>query len=77
MKTKPQPTPARPKYVIELSALGDDSRPAAVRLRRLLKAALRCYRLRCTGLRTIDGEVTANAITANAENAQTHERNLP
>jgi hypothetical protein len=35
-------------YRLELVALGDDDAPPIIRLRTLLKYALRCLRLRCT-----------------------------
>jgi hypothetical protein len=39
---------ADPKsFTLQLVVLDDDSRPAAVRLRQLLKFALRALRLRC------------------------------
>lgn len=43
-------------YRIELQALGDDSRPAVTRLRRLLKHALRALRLRCVTVREVHGD---------------------
>lgn len=44
----------KPTFSLTLTALGDDSRPATVRLRTLLKIALRAFRLRCVEVREIE-----------------------
>lgn len=41
---------AKQRFSIVLESLGDDHRPAAVRLRQLLKIAFRGFRLRCTAI---------------------------
>ena len=46
----PDAPPQRERFVITLEALPDGV-PAEVRLRRLLKHALRALKLRCVGLR--------------------------
>jgi hypothetical protein len=43
-----------PKYRLTLLALSDEA-PPAVRLRMLLKRALRAYRLRCVKVEEIEG----------------------
>lgn len=49
----------RPRYLVELEALPDDLAPAAVRLRRLLKVALRAFRLRCVRAEEAPGPTPA------------------
>jgi hypothetical protein len=56
----PSPTPGRPRFVLTLEALPDVAR-VAVRLRNLLKTALRRDRLKCI-----------SATTAGPENATPH-----
>ena len=50
----------RPTYILKLRPLPDATDPAGIRrLRRLLKAALRVYGLRCVGcVEVAEGEVT-------------------
>jgi hypothetical protein len=48
-----------PKYRLTLLALKDEA-PPAVRLRMLLKRALRAYRLRCLQVEEITGDPTAS-----------------
>lgn len=45
--------PVKIRYRIEIEALADDPRPGPVRLRSLLKFALRACRLRCVTLNEV------------------------
>jgi hypothetical protein len=54
----------RPAYTVTLRATGDGP-PAAVRLRRFLKAALRQYGLRCIGCEEVT-QRTADRMTKRA-----------
>jgi hypothetical protein len=63
------------EFILTLRALGDDDAPPTVRLRQLLKHALRCLRLRCTDARETtpypkgrpEGEPAADAILDDLE----------
>jgi hypothetical protein len=53
---------AKPSFTITLEALPDDLRPPEIRLRQLLKIALRGMRLRCVGLAEVGGERIPNDL---------------
>lgn len=40
----------RPRFIMELEALPGDQRPAVIRLRQILKLALRGFQMRCVAI---------------------------
>jgi hypothetical protein len=46
------------RFVVELVAQPDGDAPAVIRLRHFLKAALRAWGLRCTGVRQVNATPT-------------------
>lgn len=58
----------KPRFILTLEADGTGDPPVAVRLRGLLKSALRAHRLRCVAIspERLAGERSSDAATAEA-----------
>jgi hypothetical protein len=71
-----QPPPDRPRFRLTLEAVGDGP-PAAVRLKRFLKAAWRGYQLRCVSVEDMaapEQQDAADAGLGAAEGEAAHSR---